>query len=234
MGGDTLARIADGRTDLVFDYLAQGHAAHSADQGGTFLINWCAYYGDVSATRFLLAHGETIEALGANLGLEGAAFHGHWQLCQFLIENGADVNYADNDSGETPLHAALCKANRPAYDLVLKILLANSANPNCRTKPGADTGCFMRDCRTRGETPLHRAAAYGTEDAIQLLLDAGAVIDAKDMNGDSPLTWASWHLRPASILRRLCHGSHTIHPANDSTYDHGVGWEVMSVGRPHV
>lgn len=234
MSSDILERIADGRTDLVFDYLAQGHPANSADQGGTFLINWCAYYGDVSAIRFLLAHGATLETLDPNLGLDGAAFHGHWQLCQFLIENGADVNHAGNDSRETPLHAALCKANRPAYDLVLKVLLANGANPNCWTKPDAETECFMRDCRTKAETPLHRAAAYGTEEAIQLLLDAGAVIDAKDMNGDSPLTWASWHLRPASILRKLCYGGHTVHPANRSTYDHGMGWGVMGVGRPHV
>jgi ankyrin repeat protein len=54
----------------------------------------------------------------------------------------------------------------------------------------------MRDIRTRAETPLHRAAAFGSEAAIRMLLDAGARRDAKDMNGDSPLTWASWHLRP--------------------------------------
>ena len=46
----------------------------------------------------------------------------------------------------------------------------------------------------------------------QLLLDAGAKVDAKDMNGDSPLTWASWSLRPDSILRKLCYGQFSIHP----------------------
>lgn len=51
----------------------------------------------------------------------------------------------------------------------------------------------MRDCRTKAETPLHRAAAFGSERAIQLLLDVGAQPDANDMNGDSPLTWASWY-----------------------------------------
>ena len=224
MSSEILERIADGRTDLVFEYLASGHPVKSAEQGGVFLINWCAYYGDVSGVRFLLAHGETLDTLGPNLDLGGAAFHGHWQLCQFLIENGADVNHAAPDTGETPLHMALCKANRPVYDRVLKVLLANGANPNCATKPNVETDCFMRDCRTKGETPLHRAAAFGTEDAIQLLLDAGAVIDARDMNGDSPLTWASWHLRPAAILRKLCYDGYRIHPRNRSTYDHGMGW----------
>jgi uncharacterized protein len=141
-----------------------------------------------------------------------------------LIENGADVNHAGPETGETPLHAALCKANRPAYDLVLKVLLVAGANPICSTKPDVETECFMRDCRTKAETPLHRAAAFGTEEAIQLLINAGAVVDAKDMNGDSPLTWASWHLRPPSILRKLSYGGYAIHPANRSTYDHGRGW----------
>jgi uncharacterized protein len=232
-----LQRILDGRTDLVFDYLATGHAATSTDLHGRPLIIWCAYHGDVSAIRFLLANGESLGSLGENFDLNGAAFHGHWQLCQFLIEKGADVNHALPDTGETPLHAALCKANRPVYDHVVEILLANGADPGRVTKPSIETGGFMRDCRTKGETPLHRAAAFGTEKSIQLLLDAGAERDAKDMNGDSPLTWASWHLRPASILRKLCYGDFSIHPGNHSTYDHGAGWgqiDPQSLGRPHV
>ena len=229
-----LDRIADGRTDLVFDYLSQGHAATSTDANDVSLIKWCAYYGDVSAIRFLLLRGESLTALGENFDLGGAAFHGHWQLCQFLIENGADVNHPLPETGETPLHAALCKANRPVYDEVVKVLLANGANPNATTKSSTETDCFMRDCRTKAETPLHRAAAFGSEQAIDLLLKAGARREAKDMNGDSPLTWASWHLRPASILRKLCYDGFSIHPEMRSTYDHGMGWGVMGATKAHV
>lgn len=190
------------------------------------LIQWCVYYGDVSAIRFLLASGESLASLGTNFDLNGASFHGHWRLCQFLIEQGADVNHPLDDTGETPLHAALCKKNRPAYDHVVKVLLAGGANPNAATTASVETGCFMRDCRTKGETPLHRAAAFGTQEAIQLLLDAGAAIDAKDMNGDSPLGWASWHGRPAFILAKLCFGDHSIHPeaVARSRAEHGMRW----------
>jgi uncharacterized protein len=221
-----LDRISDGRTDLVFDYLSAGHAASSKDGDGVSLIQWCAYYGDVSAIRFLLANSESLKSLGDDLGLNAAVFHGHWKLCQFLVENGADVNRPSADTGETPLHSALCTANRLAHDLVLKVLLAHGANPNCVTKPSAETGGFMRDCRTKAETPLHRAAAFGTEETIQMLLDAGAVLDAKDMHGDSPLTWASWHLRPASILRKLCYGDFYIRP------DYGGGMAANLLGKP--
>jgi ankyrin repeat protein len=180
-----------------------------------------------------------MESLGANLDLNGACFHGHWRLTQFLIEEGADVNHPLPDTGETPLHAATCAANRPAHDFVIQVLLANGADPNRATRPSVETGCFMRDCRTYGETPFHRAAAFGTEQAIQLLLEAGADIDAKDANGDSPLSWASWHKRPATILERLCFGDHSLHPDATSrpSSDHGMGWggmEFSLLGEPHI
>jgi uncharacterized protein len=206
-----LSQIASGRTDLVFDYLAAGNPADSKDANGVSLIAHCAYYGDVTAIKFLLAKGESLKSLGDDLGLNNACFHGHWRLCQFLLENGADPNRASPETGETPLHSALSKS-WPECTLVLKVLLAHGANPNVATKPGIATQSFMRDARTKGETPLHRAAAFAGEEAIQLLLDAGARIDAKDMNGDSPLSWASWHLRPDSILRKLCYGNFRINP----------------------
>lgn len=208
MSRSILERISDGETDLVFEYIDAGHSATSEDGGGVSLIKWCAYHGDVSAIKWLLQNGESLQSLGDNFDLNGAVFHGYPRLSQFLVEQGADVNRPLAETGETPLHSVLCSADRSTRDIVLKMLLANGANPNCVTKPSVETDAFMRDIRTRAETPLHRAAAFGTQDTIQMLLDAGARVDAKDMNGDSPLTWASWHLRPRTILRMLCYGQY--------------------------
>jgi ankyrin repeat protein len=212
---ENMARIADGRTDLVFDVVSAGNSATLKNSDGVSLLQWCAYYGDVTAMRLLLQHGETLQSLGQDLGLSGAAFHGHWRLCQFLIENGADVKRSDPETGETALHSAVSSA-RPGHELVARVLLAAGADPNCATKPGPETGAFMRDCRTRGETPLHRAAAFCSEEAVQMLIDAGARLDVKDVNGDSPLSWGSWHGRPDSILRRLCYGQYSIRPQRKS------------------
>ena len=85
----------------------------------------------------------------------------------------------------------------------------------------------MRDCRTKGETPLHRAAAFGTEEAIQLLIDSGATLSARDMNGDSPLAWASWHLRPDTILRKLCYNGFSIRPGR-------LSMEAYLLGNPQA
>lgn len=229
-----LERIRGGRTDLVVDLLGAGLPA-TTESGGASILAWCSHHGDVTAVRLLVERGAPLASLGPNLDLSGAAFHGHWQLVEYLVEQGADVNHSDPINGETPLHAALCKANRPAYDHVVEVLLRAGADPRRATTPGAATVAFMRDCRTRGETPLHRAAAYGSERSVRMLLDAGAEREARDEAGDTPLSWASWHLRPPAILRLLCFGEHVVHPGNDATYDHGSGWGQMDAplrGRP--
>jgi ankyrin repeat protein len=220
-----LERIAAGRTDLVFDWVAEGGAIDADAQGGS-LVGWCGYYGDVSGLRFLLGQGASLADFGPTLGLGAAAFHGHWRLCQYDLESGADPNFADPDSGETALHAALCKRQSLAHERVVEVLLAAGADPNRPCAHGVETGCFMRDIRTKGETPLHRAAAYGTARTIRLLLDAGAALDARDAHGDSPLTWASWALRDADVLRMLCFGPHRIDPEHSSMEDHLLGKPV--------
>jgi len=217
-----LDEIAAGRTDAVFDFLADRGSA-TATHEGVPLISHCAYYGDVSAIKFLLAQGATLNPLGDNLGLQAASFHGHWRLCKFLIQQGADPNHAEPGTAETPLHSALCTPDRLAHNLVLKVLLAAGANPNLATNPNVETGAFMRDCRTKAETPLHRAAAFGDEEAIQLLLSAGAKLAAKDMHGDNPLSWASWYGRPTPILLLLCYGEFRVHPHRKSMRAYVLG-----------
>jgi ankyrin repeat protein len=204
-----IKRIASGRTDLVIDLVAGGQPATLKDSDGVSLLKWCAYYGDVSAMKYLLAHGEQLQSLGDDYGLNAAAFHGHWRLCEFLMENGTDANSTDHETGETALHSAV-SSDRPGHELVVKALLATGADPNGTTKPGTETGAFMRDVRNRGETPLHRAAAFASEEAVQMLLDAGANREARDVNGDTPLSWGSWHRRPDALLRMLCYGPYSI------------------------
>jgi ankyrin repeat protein len=224
MAASLLERIADGRTDLVWDWLAEGRPATEKDASGARLVEWCAYYGDVSAVRLLLDRGESLASLGENLGLSAAAFHGHWRLCEFLLERGADVNAADETTGETALHSAVCTRESRAHDLVVRVLLAHGADVHRATRPGVETGAFMRDARTKGETPLHRAAAFGSEETIGLILGAGARKEAVDANGDTPLGWASWYGRPDAVLRLLLHGDRRIHPERKPMAAALLGW----------
>lgn len=111
----------------------------------------------------------------------------------------------------------------------MAVLLAAAADPNISTVPGSETGCFMRDARSKGETAFHRAAAFASETTVAALIAAGAARDAKDAYGDTPLSWASWHLRPAAIIRLLCHDDFAIDPAAQWTGDHGQGESGMGI-----
>jgi uncharacterized protein len=218
--------ISRGRTDYIIALLTKPEWKGLLNEGQVKPLQWLVYYNDTTGLRAILQSGGSLESINLNEELGNAAFFGHWKVCDFLINQGADVNAFVDKTNETPLHNALAKAGRPYYFYVVKLLVDKGANVNAKTIPGIETGAFMRDVRTKGETPLHRAAAYANEKTISYLLEHGADKTAKDANGDSPLTWASEHLRPGVILSLLSFGEHRIGEAHKiiNTSDHGQGW----------
>jgi ankyrin repeat protein len=221
-----LDSISRGRTDLVFELLRLPDWREALREGQVKPLQWFVYYNDVTALKVVLEAGADLGSLDLNTELGHAAFFGHWKVCDYLIRCGADVRAALPETGETPLHGALAKAGRPYYLYVVRLLVEHGADVNTRTIPGKETGAFMRDVRTKGETPLHRATAYSDAATIEYLLAHGADREARDAHGDSPLTWASEHLRPGAILALLAFGRHNIGENSrvSITSDHGAGW----------
>ena len=219
-------RISRGRTDLVFELLKQPDWRDLLHVGQVKLLQWFVYYNDTTALKAILAAGGDLTSIDLGRELGNASFFGHWKVADFLIVHGADVNWSVPETGETPLHSALCKAGRPYFLYVVRLLVENGADVNARTIPGVAIDAFMRDVRTKGETPLHRAAAYGDEAMIEYLLEHGADKTARDAHGNSPISWASEHLRPGSILHLLSFEGHRVGEGSrtDITSDHGSGW----------
>jgi ankyrin repeat protein len=219
-------RISRGRTDLVFEWLKLPDWREALHAGQVKPLQWFVYYNDTTALKAILSAGGDLTSIDLDRELGNACFFGHWKVADFLIAHGADVNWSVPETGETPLHSALCKAGRPYFLYVVKLLVENGANVNARTISGAETGAFMRDVRTKGETPLHRAAAYGDESIVEYLLAHGADKTARDAHGNSPISWASEHLRPGSILHLLSIEGHRVgeHSRVAITSDHGCGW----------
>jgi len=165
-----------------------------------------AWDGDLGLIEDCLKRGAEINArVNGSTALEAAAYHGKTEACEFLLARGADADVAHEPTGETVLHQTITKRGEERTRIV-ELLVAAGAEVNRGTVPGVATQSFARDIRTRGETPLHRAAAYGDVKMIGILVSAGADRSAKDAQGESPLTWASWHLRENDVLKLLVYG----------------------------
>ncbi len=167
-----------------------------------------AWNGDLATIREALNAGVPVNgrSIHNSTPLEAAAYNGQAEACALLLQSGADPNAVADATDETVLHQVITKAGDPRRTAIVKALISAGADVTRTTLPQAPTQCFARDIRTRGETPLHRAAAYGDPEMIAPLVHAGADRSARDINGDSPLTWASWHLRDNTVLRLLLFG----------------------------
>lgn len=195
--------------DTVKELVAQGANINYADRWGNSAIFSAAWNGDIKALDLFYDLGSTLDLGEANL-LCNAAFNAQVESVKWLLQKGADPNYTLT-TGENALHYTISQTNNMNERTeIVRILVQSGTDINKKTTPGKSTLCFMRDAFLKGETPLHRAAAYSDENMIKLLLEAGADPSIKDANGDTPISWGSWHLRPSNVLRLLVYGNITI------------------------
>ena len=138
------------------------------------------------------------------------AFNGKLESVEWFPKNGANANFSFSKTGENALHYTICKTSEiDQRTEIVKLLVDAGTDVNKKTIKGAVTLCFVRDAFLKAETPLHRAAAYGNEGIINLLLDAAAERSVKDANSDNPISGGSWYLRDSNVLRLLVYNDAT-------------------------
>ena len=127
---------------------------------------------------------------------------------RWLVNRGADIN-ARNHKGESPLHIASCGWRTPPYNLTktegfwsgqcFRLLLDLGANPNiidddgftCLNKAIREPRLVLEllergaDMNAGTRHPLFSAINAGSEDAVAVLLDHGADINAPDTTDTS-------------------------------------------------
>ena len=142
--------------------------------------------------EWLLNHGANVNVQGHEgwSPLHSAAASGHLQTFRMLIEHNADIHIR-NDSGESPLHVAACPGVKRSHVEIMQVLLDRGADPNLRDNDGS--------------TPLHSSSWWekrgpehplmGTVEGTRLLLKCGAIVDAEDSEGRTPLQLALEHER---------------------------------------
>ncbi|GFN83391.1 ankyrin homolog [Plakobranchus ocellatus] len=100
-------------------------------------------------------------------------------VATYLLNKGADVNEAGDNSGNTPLIAAVevSGKDRGRIHLVERLISA-----------GAD----INKTNSTGSTALHAAVLSQNNEAIHMLMKAGPHLEARDLRGRTPLLTAAY------------------------------------------
>ena len=155
--------------------------------------------------------------------LHYCAEHLNADVCEFLLNNGADVN-AQDSLGRTPLHIAPKNENESS---VIEVLKAYGGLINAQDKYGhtplhyaamynsdeaisklfqcgadASLSSFLNKI-----SPLHMAAEIGNPIILELLIAAGADVNCVDVHGATPLHYAAYEGEPNTIQALLIHGA---------------------------
>ena len=144
--------------------------------------------GDVETLKQSLDQGADLEQpteTGETL-LISAALAGQSGVAEVLISRGANI-LARNQKGLTPLHAAAYAGH---VDVVALLI---------------ESGADVNDSANRlSTTSLHLAAEENQLAVVELLIANGAAVEAKEMNGYTPITQAGWreHWDVVSALKK--------------------------------
>jgi ankyrin repeat protein len=181
--------------------IAAGANVNSANPFHVTPLLEAAGQGHLEMARYLIDRGAQIDytAMSEGSPLMLVAFIGRVEFIRLFVAAGANVNLALPSGGETALHMAAV-TNKSA---AASALLDAGADPNLHVKSGVTTSMFDGGAKLWAETPFHYAAAYGDEEMIQAMLQAGADRAARNTHGETPLEYAGRHRRPRSIRNLL-------------------------------
>lgn len=155
--------------------------------------------------------------------LQYAAARGKLRICKLLIDRGAEV-YTNPMNTYPPVIQAAWNKRLEVVDYFLNVIphLAEGTNGvgvaiNLAAREGwsdlvarhiALDPLSVHQRGWIGDTPLHWPAHNGHSQTLTMLLDAGAVIEADEINcyGGKPLHWASEHA-PKSVAILIMRGA---------------------------
>lgn len=170
--GKTALMLAaqQGRIDLIRTLLDAGATINLTNTRGGTALMYAAVVGDPATVQLLLGRGASINTQSSNgwTALMIAAVKGYDELVTLLLARGADANLRDI-YGWTPLMRA---AYENRLTVTRALLASNKANVNAANDNGA--------------TALHLAAQRGHLHIAQMLIDGGADLETKDLQGRTP------------------------------------------------
>jgi len=129
----------NGHTKLVKSMIEKGADVNQSDTNARTDLHYSAEMGHKDIIELLLPK-MTPDAINQADAYDKTALHyaagkGHTGLVKWMIEKGADVNQANNISGETALHYAARNAN---HDMVKLLIESGKCDLNAKERSGND------------------------------------------------------------------------------------------------
>jgi ankyrin repeat protein len=220
---DVNASLPDGTTALHWAAYANdvelarllmgaGAGADAANRYGVTPLTLAVTNGNAALTEALLEAGADPNAIvgEGETVLMTAARTGDVASIKALVSHGADVHAAEDWQGQTAIVFAALENNADAVRLLAEV----GADVNHRSTPLVfpdfvfQTAGMIYAVQPVGDwTPLMYAARDGAIDAVRVLADAGADLDAVDPDGTTALTLAIINGRFDSAVALLDKGA---------------------------
>nr|XP_033488212.1 palmitoyltransferase ZDHHC13 [Epinephelus lanceolatus] len=186
-----------------------GYDVRQPDKENVTLLHWAAINNRAELVKYYISKGSIVDQLGGDLNstpLHWAIRQGHLSMVIQLMRYGADPSVPDGE-GYRSLHLAIlfqhmaiaaylmakgqevdgpdCNGQTPLMLAAQKII--GPEPTNFLIKNNASVSAVDKVNRN---TPLHCAVLAGNVDAAHILLEAGASVDAENINGHTPIDLA--------------------------------------------
>lgn len=192
---DLAFRREDNIIKMVQVFIAAGYDVNKPDNDGWKLVHWGHRFGNGDLARILVDAGADVNAVNINgeTALHLVAWWDNADYAQGLIDAGANVD-EKNDKGETPLHWASLYA-KMSETKAMSALINAGADVNAKAITGLTPLHYALQTNPKflylhwhsEEERKRLVDAYGKLNALALLIDAGAYVNAKDNARRTPL-----------------------------------------------
>uniref|UniRef100_A0A8C8BHS5 Palmitoyltransferase n=1 Tax=Otus sunia TaxID=257818 RepID=A0A8C8BHS5_9STRI len=186
-----------------------GYDVRQPDKENVTLLHWAAINNRQELVKYYISKGAIVDQLGGDLNstpLHWAIRQGHLPMVVLLLKCGADPSLIDGE-GFSSIHLAVLFQHMPivAY-LISKGQNIDTTDFNGQTPLmlsaqkaiGPEPTRFLLKFNpslnavdnVQKNTALHWAITSGNTSAVDLLLEAGASLDMKNVKGETPLDMA--------------------------------------------